>query len=128
MTTQCLPVRQIRTLLLAILAGLPMLAAGAGKPAVPPWTPAEALGAFRVVAINKPNPRKLTVFHDALRATCKAKTHCNVLFVDVRDLKTLYGMPEREQRESALLAYTTNRGFEWNCKFRPDADNCFSWD
>lgn len=28
---------------------------------------------------------------------------------------------------SALLIYTTNTGFKWNCILRPDPGNCFQW-
>jgi hypothetical protein len=100
----------------------------AAKPLPPKWTHAAQLGSFRVVAIEKASPRKLAVFWEALRATCRTKTHCNVLFVDTRLADEIRALPEREQREKALLVYTTNQGFEWNCKFRPDADNCFTWD
>ena len=112
----------------AILAWLPAAATAASKTTAAAWSAAEPIGAFRVVLVEKPNVRKLGVFRDALRATCKSKTHCNVLFVDARIVKELYSLPEREQRERALLSYSTNRGFEWNCTFRPDADNCFTWE
>ena len=128
MLTLTKPTRQRLLICVAALAWLPAVAVGASKTVAPPWRAAEPLGAFRVIAVEKPSLRKLGVFRDALRATCKPKTHCNVLFVDARIVKELYSLPEREQRERALLSYSTNRGFEWNCTFHPDADNCFTWD
>ena len=31
----------------------------------------------------------------------------------------------RELSNHAILVYSTNSGFQWNCAFRPFADNCF---
>ena len=93
----------------------------------PKWSSAPQMGSFKVVAIDKKHQRKTAVYWEALRATCAPGSHCNVLFADAKELPGIRALPEREQREQALLIYTTNRGFEWNCRLRPEADNCFRW-
>lgn len=95
--------------------------------AVPKWEAAGHLGAFRVITVPRAQQRKVAVYWNALRATCKQKAHCNLMYVDPAALDEIRALPERAQQERALLIYTSNKGFEWNCTIRPDADNCFSW-
>lgn len=112
---------------LALLLGIGLLTPTAHAAKAERWIAAGHLGSFKLVALEKRYHKKTQVFWEALRATCGPKSHCNVLFVDAKEVEAIRALPEREQIERALLVYTTNRGFEWNCRLRPEADNCFSW-
>lgn len=121
------------TAALAITLTFAMSTAGAKEPARKKeaaklqWVAAGQMGAFRVVTLPKPWEKRTSIYWDALRAACQERTHCNVMFVRADEVAEIRDLPERTQRDRALLVYTTNKGFEWNCEVRPDADNCFSW-
>lgn len=112
---------------LALLLGISLLAPVVHAAKAERWVAAGHLGSFKLVALEKRYHKNTQVFWEALRANCEPKSHCNVLFVDAKAVAEIRVLPEREQLERALLVYTTNRGFEWNCRLRPEADNCFSW-
>jgi hypothetical protein len=91
------------------------------------WEEIERRDGYRVVIIDKAEVKKVPVYWDALRQVC-GKDFCNIAFF--RCDTSIAAPKERLSRENlgqALLIYTTNKGFVWNCEVHPHADNCFSW-
>ena len=60
----------------------------------------------------------------ALRAICPG-SFCHAQFFWDDEYAKKKNLPERELSDHAILVYSTNTGFQWNCAFRPFADNCF---
>ena len=83
---------------------------------------------YRVVLISPADTSNNSVYWDAIRTLCN-KTFCNVVFVaNESDLAVSTSKQlSQKEREKALMIYTTNSGFSWNCTLRPNADNCFKW-
>lgn len=113
-----------RRLLLPILiaASLGVGTAEAG------WREAGLRNSHRIVIVDRKDVKKVKVYWEALRKVCPTQ-HCIVAFFDERT-----PLPAQDQRfteehlKQANLIYTTNKGFEWNCTLRPEADNCFRWE
>lgn len=89
------------------------------------WAVADRIGTFHVVTMTKRAQGAPEKFWEALRAVCKT-SHCNVLFLDQSQHDEISMLTELDATRRALLVYTTNSGFAWNCQFRPYADNCFA--
>lgn len=92
------------------------------------WTLLGQRDLYRVVLIDESDLKSTNTYWDALRQICKGN-YCNVFFVsagNVIDVESTKHFSVGDF-DKALLIYSTNRGFEWNCKFRPSADNCFKW-
>ena len=105
------------------LAGLAMFAGSAAAA----WEEVERRDGYRVVVIDKADVKKVPVYWEALRGVCK-KEFCNIAFFSRGT--SIAAPSERLSREDlhrALLIYTTNKGFSWNCQVHPYADNCFGW-
>lgn len=89
------------------------------------WQEVERRDIYRVVIIDRADIKKVPVYWEALRKVC-GEGYCNVAFFDRRT-----ALPQPGQRltddhlNQALMIYTSNKGFTWNCELRPDADNCF---
>lgn len=83
---------------------------------------------YRVVLISPADISNNSVYWDAMRTLCN-KTFCNVVFVaNESDVAVATSRQlSKQERENALMIYTTNSGFSWNCTLRPNADNCFQW-
>lgn len=82
-------------------------------------------GAVRVVTLEKRSKASLEErIWTALRSICPG-SFCNAQFYWDDEYATHKSLPERELSNHAILVYSTNNGFEWNCAFRPFADNCF---
>lgn len=107
-----------------ILGAFGMLSLLAG-PAHGGWKEIERRDAYQIVVINKKDTTKVRVFWEALRKVC-SQSFCNVVFFSEGT-----PIPEpgkrlaHEDLNRALLIYTTNKGFAWNCRVYPNADNCF---
>lgn len=81
---------------------------------------------YRVVLMDESDINSTISYWSAIQQICKGQ-HCNLLFVkDVDAIEVdLRARLEDSDFDKALLIYSTNRGFQWNCHFRPSADNCF---
>lgn len=83
---------------------------------------------YRVVLIDESHLNSTNTYWNAIHQICKG-TYCNVFFVrteDAIEIESTKRLSE-DDFDKALLIYSTNRGFQWNCNFRPSADNCFKW-
>jgi hypothetical protein len=60
----------------------------------------------------------------ALRSICPG-LFCHAQFFWDDEYAMKKDLPARELSNHAILVYSTNIGFLWNCAFRPFADNCF---
>lgn len=81
---------------------------------------------YRIVLI-KPNAKSTTnVYWDAIKKIC-GKGYCNLAFFSEDNLIASVGQGRLTQDDidQALLIYSGQKGFAWNCQFKPDADNCF---
>lgn len=83
---------------------------------------------YRVVLMDETDANSTIAYWNALQQVCKSN-YCNVIFI--RDAESIEvnstNRLEDSDFDNALLIYSTNRGFQWNCHFRPSADNCFKW-
>lgn len=83
---------------------------------------------YRVVLMDETDTNSPIAYWNALQQVCKGN-YCNVIFV--RDAESIEvnstNRLEDSDFDKALLIYSTNRGFQWNCHSRPSADNCFKW-
>lgn len=91
------------------------------------WKQAAQIDMYRVVIVDASDVRTTKVYWDALNAVCGSDSYCNVIFFSADDarIKTVTSKLSDEDRARALLIYNRSKGFTWNCKLRPDADNCF---
>ncbi len=90
------------------------------------WNHVRQGGTSKVVTLD----RQSTVSVDervwtALRSICPG-SYCYAKFYWEDEYLAKIGLPEREMAKDAILVYSTNSGFKWNCAFRPFADNCFT--
>jgi hypothetical protein len=82
-------------------------------------------GAAKVVTLDRQTKVSLDErVWTALRSLCPG-SFCHVQFFWEDDYATKKDLPVRELSNHAILVYSTNSGFQWNCAFRPFADNCF---
>lgn len=94
--------------------------------AEPEWQLTGQRDLYRIVLI-KPNAKSTTsVFWDAIKKVC-GKGYCNIAFFDEDHPVASVGQGRltQEDLDRTLLIYTSQKGFTWNCQFRPEADNCF---
>jgi len=90
------------------------------------WTHVRQVGTGKVVTLD----RKSTVSIEervwtALRSICPG-SYCYAQFFWEDEYVAKNGLPQRELAKDAILVYSTNSGFQWNCAFRPFSDNCFT--
>jgi len=89
------------------------------------WYFVRHIGASKAVVLDRKSRTSVEErVWAALRSICTS-SHCNVVFFWENEYASHKGLPERELSKYAVLVYSTNYGFEWNCTFRPFADNCF---
>ena len=82
-------------------------------------------GAAKVVTLDRQSKVSLDArVWTALRSICPG-SFCHVQFFWDDEYTTKKDLPARELSGHAILVYSTNWGFQWNCSFRPFADNCF---
>lgn len=94
--------------------------------AAPEWQLAGQRDIYRIVLI-KPDAKSTTsVYWDAIKKVC-GKGYCNLAFFseDHPVASVGQGKLTQEDMDRNLLIYSSQKGFAWNCQFRPDADNCF---
>ena len=89
------------------------------------WNFVGQIGASKVVVLDRQSKAGVEErVWAALRSICTS-SHCNANFFWEHEYASQKGVPERELSKHAILVYSTNYGFQWNCTFRPFADNCF---
>lgn len=89
------------------------------------WNFVGQIGASKVVVLDRQSKAGVEErVWAALRSICTS-SHCNANFFWEHEYASQKGLPERELSKRAILVYSTNNGFQWNCTFRPFADNCF---
>ncbi|BAO29558.1 hypothetical protein [Sulfuritalea hydrogenivorans] len=89
------------------------------------WNYVGQIGASKVVVLDRQSKASVEErVWAALRSICTS-SHCNANFLWEHEYASQKGVPERELSKHAILVYSTNYGFQWNCTFRPFADNCF---
>ena len=89
------------------------------------WNFVGQIGASKVVVLDRQSKAGVEErVWAALRSICTS-SHCNANFFWEHEYASQKGLPERELSKHAILVYSTNNGFQWNCTFRPFADNCF---
>ena len=82
-------------------------------------------GAAKVVTLDRQSKVSLDErVWTALRSICPG-SFCHAQFFLDDEYATKKDLPARELSNHAILVYSTNSGFQWNCAFRPFADNCF---
>ena len=114
-----------------LLAPLMVIASlGSSNAANSGWQQIGQRDMYRTVVIDTAAIHNAAVYWGALRAVCVRRNYCNVIFFSAADRQraaTESGRLTDDDKANALLIYTTNKGFVWNCGLRPDADNCFGW-
>lgn len=89
------------------------------------WKFVGQIGSTKVVVLDRQSKAGVEErVWAALRSICTS-SHCNANFFWEHEYALQKGLPERELSNHAILVYSTNYGFQWNCTFRPFADNCF---
>jgi len=89
------------------------------------WKLVGQSGAAKVVTLDRQSKISLDErIWTALRTICPG-SFCHAQFYWDDEYATKRALPERELSNHAILVYSTNSGFQWNCAFRPFADNCF---
>jgi hypothetical protein len=89
------------------------------------WTLVGQSGSAKVVTLDRQSKVSLEErIWTALRTICPG-SFCHAQFYWDDEYATKKALPERELYNHIILVYTTNSGFQWNCTFRPFADNCF---
>ena len=82
-------------------------------------------GAAKVVTLDRQSKVSLDErVWTALRSICPG-SFCHAQFFWDDEYATKKDLPARELSNHAILVYSTNIGFQWNCAFRRFADNCF---
>ena len=90
------------------------------------WTPVGQVGAAKVVTLDRNSTVSIEErVWTALRSICPG-SYCYAQFFWEDEYVAKKGLPQRELAKDAILVYSTNSGFQWNCAFRPFADNCFT--
>ena len=90
------------------------------------WNFVGHFGSNKVVTLERKSKTSVEErVWSALRSVCTG-TFCNVNFYWVDEYAKNKELPERMLLDHAILIYSTNYGFQWNCSFRPFADNCFT--
>jgi len=115
------PHRLVAGLAMAVIFG-----AQAHAQSTPGWKNVGQVGAARIVTLDQKSKTKLEErVWAALRSNCPS-TFCNVHFYWEHQYPSIRGLPQRELAKHAVLIYSNNDGFKWNCTYRPFADNCFT--
>lgn len=93
----------------------------------PPWQLVGQRDIYRIVLVNNDHVASTDTYWSAIKGICVNRRACNIAFFSSTrpPLSVGAGRLTQEDIDQTLLIYTINKGFEWNCKFRPDADNCF---
>lgn len=112
-----------RFLYVLLLIGL----GGKSVDALADWRHVGHRDIYEVIVIGHEDVTTTRIYWDALRSVCRQKSYCNVIFFGTNQwapTKSKKRFSDDELTQS-LLVYTKSSGFEWNCRFRPEADNCF---
>jgi hypothetical protein len=89
------------------------------------WSFVGQVGAAKAVTLDRKSKASVEErVWTALRSVC-TRSHCIAHFYWEHEYSLQKRLPERELSKHAILVYSTNYGFQWNCAFRPFADNCF---
>ena len=82
---------------------------------------------YQVVIIDAADKCHVPAYWSAIKAVCGNKSFCDVVFFGSDGPAISAGSLRfsEEEQQAALLNYSTNKAFVWNCSFKPEADNCF---